>query len=77
MLLDETMSNAVRARLHGHDPRHGGRLYAALPSGEPQRVEGHVTHVEGRRHWAEAEILDAEGTTLAKGKGLLFEVQPR
>jgi acyl-coenzyme A thioesterase PaaI-like protein len=40
-------------------------------------VEGHVTHVEGRRHWAEAEILDAEGTTLAKGKGLLFEVQPR
>lgn len=48
-----------------------------VPAGKPLRMEGHVTHNEGRKHRAEAKILDAEGTTPAKRKGLFVQVQPR
>jgi len=40
-------------------------------------LEGRVTHNEGRKHWAEAKVLNAEGTMLAQGKGLFIEVRPR
>jgi len=48
-----------------------------VPSCAQLRLEGRVTHNEGRKHWAEAKILDAEGNTLAGGKGLFIEVKPR
>ncbi len=77
-LLDEAMSKAVR--LHGLRAmtRHMEVDYQRpVKSATPFRLEGHVTRSEGRKHWVESKILDAEGAVLAKGKGLFVEVQPR
>ncbi|MGA9672456.1 MAG: PaaI family thioesterase [Terracidiphilus sp.] len=77
-LLDETMSKSVRV--------HGVRAMTRqmeidylrpIPSTAPIRLEGRVVRSEGRKHWTEAKILNAEGTTLAQGKGLFIEVLPR
>jgi uncharacterized protein (TIGR00369 family) len=77
-LLDETMSKAVRARGFIAMTRHMEVDYLRpVPSGAPLRLEGRVTHNEGRKHWTEAKILDAEGSILAHGKGLFVEVRPR
>jgi uncharacterized protein (TIGR00369 family) len=77
-LLDETMSKAVRARGLTAMTRHLEVDYRRpVPSGVPIRMEGRVLRGEGRKHWAEACILDAEGTRLAQSKGLFVEVRPR
>jgi uncharacterized protein (TIGR00369 family) len=77
-LLDETMSKAVRARGFTAMTRHMEVDYILpVPSKKPLRLEGHVTHNEGRKHWTDAKILDAEGLTLARAKGLFIEVRPR
>ena len=77
-LLDETMSKAVRARGFTAMTRHMEVDYQRpVPSGAKLRLEGHTTHNEGRKHWAEAKILDSGGTQLAHGKGLFIEVRPR
>jgi uncharacterized protein (TIGR00369 family) len=76
-LLDESMSKAVRARGLSAMTRHMEIDYRRpVPSGAPIRMEGRVLRSEGRKHWAEANILDAEGTALAHGKGLFVEVKP-
>ncbi len=77
-LLDETMSKSVRAV---------GRTAVTcqleveylrpVPSATPIRLEGRVVRSEGRKHWTEAKILNARGTTLAQGKGLFVEVRER
>jgi uncharacterized protein (TIGR00369 family) len=75
-LIDETMSKAVRARGFTAMTRHMEVDYLRpVPSGAPIRLEGRVTHNEGRKHWAEARILNAERVELAKGKGLFIEVR--
>jgi uncharacterized protein (TIGR00369 family) len=77
-LLDEAMSKAVRARGFTAMTRHMEVDYLRpVPSRASLRLEGRVTRNEGRKHWTEAKILDAEGTTLAQGKGLFIEVRPR
>ncbi len=77
-LLDETMSKAVRGRGFVAMTRHMEVDYLRpVPSGAPLRLEGRVTHNEGRKHWSEAKILDAQGSILAQGKGLFIEVRPR
>ena len=77
-LLDETMSKAVRARGFTAMTRHMEVDYQRpVPSSAPLRLEGHVTRNEGRKHWAEARILNGEGTLLARAKGLFIEVKPR
>jgi uncharacterized protein (TIGR00369 family) len=77
-LLDETMSKAIRARGFTAMTRHMEVDYLQpVPSGKQLRMEGQVTHNEGRKHWTEATILDADGTVLAKCKGLFIEVRPR
>ena len=43
----------------------------------PVRLEGRVVRSEGRKHWVEARIVDAEGVELAVGKGLFLEIKPR
>jgi acyl-coenzyme A thioesterase PaaI-like protein len=48
-----------------------------VPSGAPIRMESRVVRSEGRKHWAEAHIVDSDGITLAQGKGLFVEVKPR
>ena len=77
-LLDETMSKSVRARGFTAMTRQMEVDYLRpVPSSTPIRLEGHVTRNEGRKHWTEARILDAERTVLAIGKGLFIEVRPR
>jgi uncharacterized protein (TIGR00369 family) len=75
-LLDEAMSKAVRARGVRAMTRHMEVDYLRpVQSGAPIRLEGHVTHHEGRKHWVQARILNGEGTELAKGKGLFIELR--
>jgi uncharacterized protein (TIGR00369 family) len=77
-LLDETMSKSIRARGFIAMTRHMEVEYLRpIPSGAQIRLEGRHTHNEGRKHWAEAKILDTDGSTLARGKGLFIEVRPR
>lgn len=77
-LLDETMSKAVRSHNVVGMTRHMEVDYRRpVPSCAPIRLEGRVYHHEGRKHWAEANILDERGTVLAHSKGLFIEVRPR
>ena len=77
-LLDETMSKAVRSHNIVGMTRHMEVDYRRpVPSCTPIRLEARVYHHEGRKHWAEASILDERGSVLAHGKGLFIEVRPR
>lgn len=77
-LVDETMSKAVRSHGLVAMTRHMEVDYKRpVKSATPIRLEGHLTRSEGRKHWVEAKILDADGEVLVLGKGLFIEVQPR
>ena len=77
-LLDEAMSKSIRVGGFIAMTRHMEVEYLRpVPSGANVRLEGRLSRNEGRKHWAEAKILDADGTTLARGKGLFIEVKPR
>jgi uncharacterized protein (TIGR00369 family) len=77
-LLDEAMSKAVRARGFTAMTRHMEVDYLRpIPSGSFIRLEGHITHNEGRKHWVQARILNEHGDELAKSKGLFIDVKPR
>ncbi len=74
-LLDEAMSKSVRARGFTAMTRHMEVDYLRpVPSVTPLRIEGRVTRSEGRKHWSEARILNAQGTVLAQSKGLFIEI---
>ena len=75
-LLDETMSKTVRVLGVTAMTRHIEVDYRRpVPSGRPIRIEGRIERSEKRKHWAEATILNAEGTVLAHSKGLFIEVK--
>jgi uncharacterized protein (TIGR00369 family) len=77
-LLDETMSKAVRARGLTAMTRNLEIEYPRpVPSGAPIRMEGKILSSEGRKHWVQARILNAQGSELALGKGLFIEISPR
>jgi uncharacterized protein (TIGR00369 family) len=77
-LLDETMSKSVRAFGSTAMTRHLEVNYLRpVPSGAPLRMEARVVRNLGRKHWAEAKILNSEGVLLASGKGLFIDVRPR
>jgi uncharacterized protein (TIGR00369 family) len=77
-LLDEAMSKSLRARGVVAMTRHMEVDYLRpVPSGAPLRLEGHLSHNEGRKHWAQARIVDEKGHELAKSKGLFVEVHKR
>jgi uncharacterized protein (TIGR00369 family) len=77
-LIDETMSKAVRVNGVRAMTRQMEIDYLRpIPSGAPVRLEGRVIRSEGRKHWTEAKILSAEGSTLAHGKGLFIEVRSK
>jgi len=77
-LLDEAMSKSIRAAGFIAMTRNMEVDYLRpVPSEKPIRLEGRIARSEGRKHWAEAKILNAEGTTLAHAKGLFIEVRPR
>jgi uncharacterized protein (TIGR00369 family) len=77
-LLDETMSKSVRYLGLTAMTRHMEVDFKRpVPSQVPIRMEGRVVQSEGKKHWAEAAILDAKGSILAQAKGLFIEVKPR
>src|ERR1700756_562856 len=77
-LLDEAMSKAVRSHNLVAMTRHMEIDYKLpVPSAAPIRIESRVYHHEGRKHWAEATILNQQGALLAQGKGLFTGVRPR
>jgi len=77
-LLDETMSKAVRSHNVVAMTRHMEVDYRRpVPCGSPIRIEGRLYHHEGKKHWAQASILDQGGNVLAHSKGLFVEVRPR
>jgi uncharacterized protein (TIGR00369 family) len=77
-LLDEAMSKAVRALGVSAMTRQLEAEYLRpVPSDTPLRLEGRIVRSEGRKHWAEAKILNAHGKELACGKGLFIEVRAR
>jgi uncharacterized protein (TIGR00369 family) len=77
-LLDEAMSKAIRVLGTPSVTRKMEiEFLLPVPSGAPLRIEGSVVRSQGRRHWTEAVILDAEGTTLASAKGLFIAFQPK
>jgi acyl-coenzyme A thioesterase PaaI-like protein len=72
------MSKAVRSHGLVAMTRHMEVDYQRpVKSATPIRLEGKVVRSDGRKHWVEAKIMDAEGAVLAHGKGLFIEVQPR
>jgi uncharacterized protein (TIGR00369 family) len=75
-LLDEAMSKAVRAReLTAMTRQMEVDYLRPVPSAMPIRIEGRLLRSEGRKHWTEARILSAKGSTLAAAKGLFVEVR--
>jgi len=77
-LIDESMSKSVRAQgLTAMTRQLEVDYLRPVPSGEPIRMEGRLVRSEGRKHWAEAKILNARGTTLAEGKGMFIEIRDR
>jgi uncharacterized protein (TIGR00369 family) len=77
-LLDEAMSKAVRALAEPSVTRKMEIEYLRpVPSGTRLRLEGRVVRSEGRKHWTEAVIVDAEEVELARSKGLFIEIQPK
>ena len=48
-----------------------------VPSGAPLRLEGRRTGGSGRKHHAEARILNAQGQLLAASKALFIEIKPK
>lgn len=77
-LLDEAMSKANRAQGVTAMTRQMAVEYLRpVPSGAPIRIEGHVTRVEGRKHWAEAKIANADGVLLASATALFIAIRDR
>jgi uncharacterized protein (TIGR00369 family) len=81
-LLDETMSKAVRSRGVVAMTRHMEVDYKRpIPSStpgapKPVRLEGRVTASDGRKHWVEARIVDANNVELATAKALFIQIKP-
>jgi len=74
-LLDEAMSKANRAQGVTAMTRQMEVQYLRpVPSKNPIRITGKVTRSEGRKHWAEAQIHNAEGTLLAQASALFIAV---
>jgi len=77
-LLDEAMSKSVRALGKPAMTRKMDVEYLRpVPSGQKLRIVGRVVRSDGRKHWSEASILNAEGTALAKATGLFIELPPK
>ncbi len=74
-LLDEAMSKSVRLLGRTAMTRQMEVDYLRpAPSGSAIRIEGVVVRSEGRKHWTEAKLLNADGAVLAHSKGLFIEV---
>jgi uncharacterized protein (TIGR00369 family) len=77
-LLDEAMSKAVRSLgVKAMTSQMEIDYLRPVPSLKPIRIEGVLVRSEGRKHWAEAQVLNAKGSVLAKSKGLFVQIRTR
>lgn len=75
-LLDEIMSKALRARgVTAMTRKLEAEFLRPVPSETSIRMEGRILHEVGRKHWAEAKILNEAGEELARGRGLFVEAR--
>lgn len=75
-LLDEAMSKAMRAHGLAAMTRHLEVDYLKpVPSTRPLRVEARRTDYEGKKHYAQAQIMNADGEILVRAKALFIEVK--
>ncbi len=76
-LLDEAMSKANRQRGVVAMTRQMEVEYLRpVPLRAPLTLEGRSTGAGGRKHRCEAEVKAADGTVLARGRGLFIQVDP-
>jgi uncharacterized protein (TIGR00369 family) len=74
-LLDEAMSKANRAQGVTAMTRQMQVEYLRpVPSHAAIEIEGRVTRSEGRKHWTEAQIRNADGKILAQATGLFIAI---
>ncbi len=74
-LLDEAMSKSVRVRgLTAMTRQMEIDYLRPVHSAASIRLEGRLLRSEGRKHWAEARILNERGRKLAEAKGLFVEI---
>ena len=77
LLLDEAMGKVCRFRdVHAVTAELTVEYLKPVPLGKPLRVESREFSVRGRRHINTAEILDARGQVLARGRGTFIAVNP-
>jgi uncharacterized protein (TIGR00369 family) len=77
-ILDEAMSKAVRTLgLNSLTFQMEIDYLRPVPSGKPICIEGRLVRSEGRKHWAEAKIVSAKGSILARSKGQFIQVRAR
>jgi uncharacterized protein (TIGR00369 family) len=75
-MLDEAMSKAMHANDVLAMTRHIEVDYLRpVPSMKPIRIEAQRTHHEGKKQYAQAQILSADGETLATATGLFIVVK--
>jgi uncharacterized protein (TIGR00369 family) len=75
-LLDEAMSKAMHVNDVLAMTRHIEVDYLRpVPSMKPIRIEARRTHNEGKKQYAHAQILSADGETLATATGLFIVVK--
>jgi uncharacterized protein (TIGR00369 family) len=74
-VLDEAMSKANRAGGVTAMTRQMTVEYLRpVPSNAPVQIMGSVTRSEGRKHWTQSQIQNAEGRVLAQATGLFIAI---
>jgi uncharacterized protein (TIGR00369 family) len=74
-LLDEIMSKTVRALgIRAVTRTLEVQYLRPVHSQTPLRMEARLVRKEGRKHWTEARLLDADGKLRAQSTGLFIEV---
>ena len=74
-ILDEAMSKANRAGGVTAMTRQMTVEYLRpVPSTVPIKIQGSVTRSEGRKHWTQAHIQNADGRVLAEATGLFIAI---
>ena len=81
-MLDEAMSKAIHASPHADGlmamTRHMETNYLRpVPLGAPLVLRARQASIEGRKHFCESTLADADGRALATGKALFIAIERR
>jgi uncharacterized protein (TIGR00369 family) len=74
-MLDEAMGRAARAQEVPVMTAHLDLEYLRpVPTNKPLRIEGRLLRFERRKYWTEGQIVNSQGSVLAKCNGLFIQV---